>query len=44
MNDSEFAQYLEMLAEDFRESGMDATADDFADAAKRIKRLVENQK
>ena len=35
----DFANYLDMLADDFDESGSDTTADDYREAARRIREL-----
>lgn len=33
------ADYLKMVGEDYRESGAEATADDYAEAARRIREI-----
>ena len=39
---TEYAVYLEMVGRDYRESGADATADDYAEAARRL-RLADKE-
>jgi len=40
MSNDDFANYLEMLSTDFAESGAEATAEDYAEAARRIRKLT----
>ena len=37
----EYVTYLEMVGHDMHESGMNATADDYLESAKRIQDLVD---
>tara|TARA_R110002050_G_scaffold78842_1_gene168527 strand:+ start:351 stop:842 length:492 start_codon:yes stop_codon:yes gene_type:complete len=44
LDHKEFAIYLSYIAKDFRESGMDATAEDYEEASKRINNLLDSDR
>ena len=39
LNDKDFANYLLMVAADYEESGSEATAEDYREAARRIQEI-----
>ena len=40
-SDIEFADYLDRVADDYEESGSEATAEDYREAATRIRELTD---